>query len=428
MRAYIIRRLLLVPLTLLGITLLVFSMTRFLPGGPMEQALQRVQAGEGRAGRFGGNQAGGLSSEQKEAMRMQFRMNDSWFIGYLRWLGVLHGEILPRFVPFAEGEKQAVVLLGYVDNNGRAYSRPAVITQADPPTLKLQDSGETPEGWNVRYGQNQKEDSQGFVQDKSRAVVFRTARAGLLQGDFGDSLLFGDPVLKMVRDRLPISLLFGLTTLLVTYLVSIPLGIVKAIRHRTWLDSSTSVLLFIGYAIPGFVLGTLLYLLFAFRLQWLPMGGFTSPNFSTLPLSGKVWDVVQHAIMPLTCYIVPSFAITTLLMKNNLMDVLAADFVRTAVAKGVPFRRAVVGHAVRHAIIPIAATLGQSITVIVGGSFLIEQVFDINGFGLLGFESAVHRDYTVVMGILVLSSTLLLVGNILSDIFLALLNPRIRFD
>jgi microcin C transport system permease protein len=158
------------------------------------------------------------------------------------------------------------------------------------------------------------------------------------------------------------------------------------------------------------------------------MGGFTSLNFSELDTWGRVKDVLHHAALPLICYLVGSFAVTTLLVKNNLMDNLAADYVRTAVAKGVSFRRAVTGHALRNSMIPIASTFGQNVTLLVTGSFLIETIFDINGFGLLGLTAIFDRDYPIVMGVVLLSSLLLLVGNILSDIIVALVDPRVRFQ
>jgi microcin C transport system permease protein len=218
-----------------------------------------------------------------------------------------------------------------------------------------------------------------------------------------------------------------LITLVVTYTVCIPLGILKAIKHRTLMDNATSVLVFMGYAVPGYVLGALLLLFFAARLGWFPMGGFTSFNFDDLSAWGKVKDLANHSLLPLSCYLVGSFAITTLLMKNHLMDNLAADYVRTALAKGVSFKRAVLNHALRNSLIPIATTFGQNITLLVSGSFLIETIFDINGFGLLGITSILDRDYPVVMGVIFLASLLLLVGNILSDVLVAMIDPRIRF-
>jgi microcin C transport system permease protein len=187
------------------------------------------------------------------------------------------------------------------------------------------------------------------------------------------------------------------------------------------------VLIFIGYAIPGYALGSLLLLYFSVRLDWFPMGGFVSFSFAEKDFLGKTLDLLQHSVLPLICYMVGAFALVTMLLKNHLMDNLAADYIRTAVAKGVSFRRAVTGHALRNSLIPIATTFGQNITLLVSGSFLIETIFDIDGFGLLGLTAILDRDYPVVMGVVLLSSLLLLIGNILSDFLVALVDPRIRF-
>ena len=158
------------------------------------------------------------------------------------------------------------------------------------------------------------------------------------------------------------------------------------------------------------------------------MGGFVSFTFQDKTLAGQIPDLLEHSALPLICYMVGSFALVTLLLKNHLMDNLAADYVRTAIAKGVSFRQSVLKHALRNSLIPIATTFGQNITLLVGGSFLIESIFDIDGFGLLGLTSILDRDYPVVMGVVLLSSLLLLIGNILSDILVALVDPRIRFQ
>jgi len=163
------------------------------------------------------------------------------------------------------------------------------------------------------------------------------------------------------------------------------------------------------------------------RLEWFPMGGFVSLQFDDLTFWGKATDLFSHSILPLICYLVGSFALVTLLLKNHLMDNLASDYIRTAVSKGVSFNKAVTGHALRNSLIPIATTFGQNIVLLVSGSFLIETIFDINGFGLLGLTSIIDRDYPVVMGVVFLASLLLLVGNIISDILVAMVDPRIRF-
>jgi microcin C transport system permease protein len=226
---------------------------------------------------------------------------------------------------------------------------------------------------------------------------------------------------------MPVSLLYGLVTTILVYGVCIPLGVLKAIKHRTWFDNVTSALVFTGYAIPGYALGALLVVYLSARLGWFPMGGFHSRGFEDLSFFGQIADLAHHAVLPLVCYTVGSFAFVTLLMKNHLMDNLAADFVRTAMAKGVTFRQAVLGHALRNSLIPIATHFGGHLSVLVTGSFLIEFIFDINGMGLLGYTSVVDRDYPTVMGVLIISSVLILIGNILSDVLVALIDPRIRF-
>jgi len=246
-------------------------------------------------------------------------------------------------------------------------------------------------------------------------------------GDLGISYRFNQPVWDVIASRFPVSLYYGLITLFITYAVCIPLAVLKAIKHRTFVDNATSIFIFIGYAVPGYALGSLLLLYFSVRLEWFPMGGFTSLQFGEMSLWGKIKDLLDHSVLPLICYLLGSFALVTLLLKNHLMDNLASDYIRTAVAKGVSFRKAVTRHALRNSLIPIATTFGQNITLLVSGSFLIETIFDINGFGLLGLTSIIDRDYPVVMGVVFLASLLLLIGNIISDILVALVDPRIRF-
>jgi len=262
---------------------------------------------------------------------------------------------------------------------------------------------------------------------QERAVLYRAQRDGLLQGSLGDSERYGDPVISMVRKRMPISLFYGVISMILIYGICIPLGIVKAIKHRTWLDNVSSIAVFSGYAIPGYVLGSFLLVFLGARLDLFPLSGFVSENFGELPLGAKIFDLFHHAVMPLSCYLVGSFAFMTFMMKNNLMDNLAADYVRTATAKGVPYGSAVFRHAFRNSIIPIATTVGQNITLLVGGSFLIEKIFDIDGFGLLQYNAILDKDEPVVLGVLTISATLMLLGNVISDLCVAFVDPRIRF-
>jgi len=244
----------------------------------------------------------------------------------------------------------------------------------------------------------------------------------------GDSFIYFEPVTKVIRDRLPISLYFGVLTLVITYVVCIPLGVFKAVRHLSPFDNATSIIVFTGYAIPGYVLGVMLLYLFSFELDWFPNSGFTSIDFEEKSFFGKIGDLFAHTFLPMICYLISSFAFVTFIMKNHLLDNLAADYVRTAVSKGVPFNTAVRTHALRNSLIPLATNLGQQVSTLIGGSFLIETIFDIDGLGLLGFKSALDRDYPVVMGIVLLIAALMMVGNIVSDLLVAIVDPRVRFQ
>ena len=341
MTAYFIRRLLLVIPTFLGITVMVFTITRFVPGGPIERIIaetRAMQMGEGGGhSRASAGQGQPLSQEQIEKLKAYYGFDKPVLQSYGIWL------------------------------------------------LKV------------------------------------------LKGDLGRSTRYQDPVWEMIAERVPISLYFGILTLTLTYGVCIPLGVAKAVRHNTAFDNVSSALIFTGYAIPGWVVGVLMLVLFASHYDVFPLGGLMSDFFDQMSFGEKIWDIARHTVLPLMAYMMGSFTVMTLLMKNTLMDNLAADYVRTAMAKGLPFKKAVFNHALRNSLIPIATSFGNNISIILMGSFLIEKVFNIDGMGLLGYESIVDRDYPVVMGILVISSLLFLVGNILSDLCVALVDPRVRF-
>ena len=340
MGSYFLKRLALIPPTLLGVTLIVFAITRLVPGGPLERAIMEAQVAGADAMSFsssaGQNMA--ISDAQLEQLKAYYGFDKPILESYVIWVGKI------------------------------------------------------------------------------------------LTGDLGTSYRYNEPVWNVIKDRFPISIYYGLVTLILTYAVCIPLGLVKAVRHRTAVDTASSIFIFIGYAVPGYALGSMLLLFFSVRLDWFPMGGFVSFNYEMLTPAEQWLDVIHHSILPLICYIIGSFALVTMLLKNHLLDNLAADYIRTAIAKGVSFKQAVLRHALRNSMIPIATTFGQNITLLVGGSFLIESIFDIDGFGLLGLTSILDRDYPVVMGVVLLSSLLLLIGNVLSDLLVALVDPRIRFQ
>jgi microcin C transport system permease protein len=252
----------------------------------------------------------------------------------------------------------------------------------------------------------------------------------LLHLDLGVSFKYNQPVIDVITSRFPISIYFGLIGFFLAYSICVPLGVFKAVKHGSGFDIGSSLLVFGGYSIPGWALGGLLLVLLGGGsfFDVFPLGGFRSDGWSELGFFDKITDQVHHTVLPVLAYMVGSFASLTILMKNSLMENLGQDYVRTAFAKGLSERTVIFGHTLRNSLIPICTGLGHAIGIIMAGSYLIEKVFNINGIGYLGYTSIVDRDYAVVMGILVINTLLVLVGNILSDVLYVLVDPRIRFS
>lgn len=236
---------------------------------------------------------------------------------------------------------------------------------------------------------------------------------------------------QLIRDRVPVSLVFGITGLILSYAVCIPLGIAKALRSGSTFDVISSIVVFSGYAVPILAFGMVLKMLFCGTVDGLwdvfPLAGFHSDDYDTLSAAGRAADTAWHMVLPVLCYTIGNFAVLTLLMKNSLMEQIGKDYVRTVLAKGGSARRAVWGHALRNAMIPIATGLGGILSVMFAGSVIIEQIFEIPGMGRLSLDAIVGHDYPVFMGILSLTSILGLAGNILSDFCYVLIDPRIHF-
>ena len=439
MKAYFIRRLLLVLPTLVGITLTVFLIMRLAPGSPLEQDMQAAMAS--------GTEHGGSASSSKEGestidpmqileAEEKYGYDVGAITAYLRWLGAMPKETLRSKGVFIGGEETVTVALAGSTQQVLAH-RDGSLSALDGETVanlnqwqvRIVTKEEIEQRWRKRTRSKDRPEGLKFPDGKAtpQAIVYQPRFSGILQGDLQRSMKYGDPVWEMMKERFPISLFYGLTSMVIIYSVCIPMGILKAIKHRSFLDTFSSVVVFSGYAVPGYVLGAFLLLIFGFQLDWLPLAGFKSENFEVLTRWEQVKDLVLHAIMPLCCYLIGSFAFMTMMMKNNLMDNLAADYVRTATAKGVPYHQAVFKHALRNSMIPIATTFGQNITLIIAGSFLIEKIFDINGFGLLQFTAVLERDETLILGVLAVAATLQLIGNILSDLCVALVDPRISY-
>ncbi len=248
--------------------------------------------------------------------------------------------------------------------------------------------------------------------------------------DFGQSFTYEEPVLDVIVKRFPVSLQFGLASLILTYLICIPLGIYKAIKHHSFFDISSSFMLFAMYSIPGFMLGILLIVFFASGrfFEWFPIGDLFSDNYETLSSWDKFCDRLHHFILPVICYMIGQFTVLTMLMKNSLLEEVKKDYVRTARAKGLEEKIVYLKHALRNALIPIVTGLGGFLTFFFAGSLLIETVFNLEGIGLLGYESILERDYNVIMGSVVIQSFLMLLGNLLSDLAYVVVDPRIDFS
>ncbi len=337
---YFIKRLLLIVPTFLGITFACFSITLFVPGGPVEQQMLRMR---GLQNQSGANAAQAVSEEQREQLRKHFGFDKPITVQYYNWL-----------------------VTDKLGMTRESYQYPNKVT------------------W------------------------------------------------QLVLERIQVSLTFGLTGFLLTYLVCIPLGITKALRDGQPFDIGTSIIVFVGYAIPPFAFGMILKMLFCGTTDWawdlLPVSGFVSDNFEQLTFFEKVKDVFQHMLLPVLCYMVGSFAVLTLLMKNSLLEEINKDYVRTVLARGATLRRVIWLHVVRNSLIPLATGFGSILTLMFAGSVLIEKVFDIPGMGRLSLDSIVTRDYAVFMGILAMTSILGLVGNVLSDFLYVVIDPRINFE
>ena len=344
MLSYILKRLLLMVPTLLGVLLMTFAVIQFVPGGPVEQMVSQLQ----------GRDSGGEGAASSGA-------------GYRGRQGVDAARI--------EEIKQ---LYG--------FDKPA---------------------------------PQRFWQ-----MVQQFARF-----DLGKSFFYPKDVWDLVREKLPVSISLGLWTFFLSYLISVPLGIAKAVRAGSHFDLLTSLLVLTGYAIPGFVLGVALLVVFGGQLQWFPLRGLTSANWDQLGWGARIVDYLWHIVLPVTSSVLGAFAVTTMLTKNAFLEEIRKQYVLTARAKGLSQRRVLWRHVFRNALIPLvtgfpAAFIGAFFT----GSLLIETLFSLDGLGLLSYESVIRRDYPVVLGTLYLFTLIGLFTKLISDLCYVWVDPRVKFD
>ncbi|UXX84593.1 microcin C ABC transporter permease YejB [Roseovarius pelagicus] len=358
MGAYILRRLLLIIPTLLGIMIINFALVQFVPGGPVEQIIAKMQ-GEGDV--FEGFSGGGADAG---------------------------GEML------SQGSEK------YVGARGL------------PPELI-------------------KELEEQFGLDKPPVERFIGMMWNYARFDFGESYFRKIDVTDLVLEKMPVSITLGLWSTVIAYLISIPLGISKAVRDGSPFDTWTSGAIIIAYAIPAFLFAIMLLVLFAggSYWKWFPLRGLTSDDFDQLSALGKVGDYLWHITLPVLASTISAFATLTLLTKNSFLDEIKKHYVMTARAKGLSEKRVLYGHVFRNAmLIVIAGFPAVFIGVFFGGSVLIETIFSLDGLGRLGFEAAVGRDYPVMFGTLFLFGLIGLVVGIISDLMYVLVDPRIDFE
>lgn len=362
MGSYILKRLLLMVPTLVGIMLISFAIIQFAPGGPVERVLAQLQGtGVDATARIGGDSSGEAGSMQATEQSGNFKYRG------------------------AQG--------------------------LDPEFIK------------------KLEKQFGF--DKPVHERFLMMMANYATFNFGQSYFRDIPVLSLIAEKLPVSISLGLWLTLISYAVSVPLGIAKAVRDGSRFDMWTSAVIIAGYAIPGFIFAILLIVLFAGGSYWslFPLRNLTSDNFAELSLFGKVVDYAWHLVLPLTAMGVGSFATMTLLTKNSFLDEIRKQYVVTARAKGLAERRVLYGHVFRNAmLIVIAGFPGAFISAFFAGSLLIETIFSLDGLGLLGYKAAIDRDYPVVFATLYIFSLMGLVTNLVSDLIYTWIDPRIDFE
>ncbi|MDT8345819.1 MAG: microcin C ABC transporter permease YejB [Thermohalobaculum sp.] len=362
MGAYILRRLLLIVPTLLGIMALNFLIIQFTPGGPVEQILAQIDEGA---------QGGGATE---------------------------------RFSGGGEGGGRAATAA-----SGESTYRGA--QGLDPDFIK--------------------DLERQFGLDKPPLERFGIMVWNYLRFDFGESFYRSTSVIDLILEKMPVSISLGLWTTLISYLVSIPLGIAKAVRDGSRFDAVTSAVVIAAYAIPGFLFAVILLVFFAggSYVQWFPLRGLTSENWETLSLWGKLVDYLWHIVLPVSAMMISGFATLTLLTKNSFLDEIRKQYVMTARAKGLSERGVLYGHVFRNAmLIVIAGFPGAFVSIFFTGALFVETVFSLDGLGLLGFESVVNRDYPVVLGTLYLFGLMGLVVKLISDLTYVWIDPRIDFE
>ncbi|WP_422133749.1 microcin C ABC transporter permease YejB [Endozoicomonas sp. ALD040] len=344
----------------------------------------------------------------------------------------LFGILLLNFViiqaaPGGPVEQMIAKLEGFEIN---ATSRIGGSSSAEIQQLSVDESGE----YRGRRGLDPElikdiEKLYGF--DKPAYERFLQMVVNYAQFEFGDSFFRDAKVIDLIKEKLPVSISLGLWSTLLIYLISIPMGIRKAIKHGSHFDVWTSAVITTGYAIPSFLLAILLIVLFAGGSYWnfFPLRGLTSENFDQLSLIGKLADYAWHMVLPVFCIVIGGFATLTMLTKNSFLDEIHRQYVQTARAKGLDDNQVLYGHVFRNAMLLVISGFPAAlIGILFTSSLLIEIIFSLDGLGLLGYEAAINRDYPVVFGSLFIFTLIGMVVKLLGDLTYMLVDPRIDFE
>jgi peptide/nickel transport system permease protein len=251
----------------------------------------------------------------------------------------------------------------------------------------------------------------------------------VLRLDFGRSIPQNNkPVAQLIVERMPATLMLSVTSLVLTYLLSIPIGLWATVRNGTLRERAASTALYMLYSLPSFVAALYLQLLFYSQLGWLPLFGMTSDHYETLSSGGKAWDLLRHAILPIVCFTYGSLAYYSRFIRANMQEVIRQDYVRTARAKGVSPIRVICHHAFRNTLIPLVTLIGLTLPHLLSGAVILEQIFTWPGMGRLYFEAIGQRDYDTIMGLTLMFSVLTLLGQLLADVLYAVVDPRVTYS
>ncbi|GAA4432535.1 MULTISPECIES: ABC transporter permease [Bremerella] len=286
---------------------------------------------------------------------------------------------------------------------------------------------------NVRQMMDERQQEELMKQyhlDKHWIVGYGYWLGNVFQGDLGRGINFSDRrrVTTIIGTRLPNTLKLTVTSLLLTYMLCIPMGLYSTAKNATPGERTLAITLYILYALPTFVAAIYLNLFFAVKLDWLPLSGMTSENYSSLSTLGKTWDVLKHVILPITCLTYGSLAYYTRFIKANMLETIQQDYIRTALAKGVSPRRALVVHAFRNSLIPLLTLVGLTLPALLAGSVILESIYQWDGIGRLFIEKISQRDYPVIMGLVLMFSVMTLIGQLLADVLYAVVDPRITYS